>query len=146
MTRKGSLAHPGSILMALAGFAFFAYAFNVGGVQGWLDGILHGLDTQAKSHNGEVSAMFVKALPYIAVVLGSLAGIYMLMLVATLTKSLTTGKKKKPKPAKKPVAVAVAEASATPAVKPATAAAEFIRPARLAVLEKDMKPKVAVGK
>ena len=165
MTRKGLFAHPGSIILTLAGFAFFSYAFNVGGLQGLVDGLLHGADTQVRSHNGEVATMFIKAVPYIAAVLATVVVLYAVTLVFTLGKSLggSALKKKKKKAAKKPVgtletlvqvappakvATATAAANATapiPEVKSMPARAEFIRPARLNVREMDMKlvPKVA---
>lgn len=159
MTRKGLLAHPGSIVIALAGFAFFAYAFNVGGLQLWVDSLLHGADTAARSHNSEVSAMFLKALPYIAAVITTVVVLYTITLVFTLGKSLggSALKKKKKKgskkavepskvllqaapPARMEIVAASADAPAPkPEVKAAPARAEFIRPARLNVREMDMK-------
>lgn len=185
MTRKGVFAHPGSLLIGFSGFAFFAYAFDVGGLKGWVDGVLHGVDAGVRSHNGEVASWFVKAVPYFAVVGGTIASVFMLTLVVTLTKSLgASALKSKPKKKKKaqeagavpatpakvetvpvtmaakpaPKAVAepapvpkvtaapaspapVAQPSPAPLAQPSPARAEFIRPARLAVREADLKVK-----
>ena len=160
MTRKGLLAHPGSIVIALAGFAFFAYAFNVGGLQLWVDSLLHGADAAARSHNSEVSAMFMTALPYIAATITTVVVLYAITLVFTLGKSLggSALKKQKKKGSQKPVEPAkvllqtappakmAISAAPTPEVKAKPARAEFIRPARLNVREMDMKLSVTPKK
>ena len=69
LTRQGVLAHPGSLAMCFAALSFFAYVFNLGGLQTGVDGFLSGLNTTVASHNNDVATWFVRALPYIGIAL-----------------------------------------------------------------------------
>ena len=91
------------MLMAAAGCAFFAYAFNVGGLQGWIDGLLHGLDSNLKSHNSMVAAAATRWMPYIGAAFGTLVLLYMASVVVSL---LGGGKKAKKAAKQKRAAVA----------------------------------------
>jgi hypothetical protein len=68
-TPSGLRASPGSLTSGWAAMVFFAYVFNFGGLQTWMDSLLSGLDTNVRSHNNEVVRWFVEALPFFGMVL-----------------------------------------------------------------------------
>jgi hypothetical protein len=131
LTRKGALAHPGSFIVAIAGMAFFAYAFNLGGVKQYLDGVFGNFDAKMQSHNGDVTHYIVVAFPYVAVAAGALLLFFFLSVIGQAARGLF--KKPKPKRATKSAKPAAASAAAP-------AAQEVIKPMRLAIRELDMKP------
>jgi hypothetical protein len=55
--------------MGFAALSFFAYVFNMGGLQTGVDGFLSGLNTTIAAHNNDVATWFVRALPYIGIAL-----------------------------------------------------------------------------
>ena len=128
VTRKGSSGSLGVLLLLGGGLIFFCYIFNMGGLRVVLDGLFAGFDTGVRSHNAEIVPYFTSALPYLAV------GIVVILLLVVLgilgrgAESLVG--KRKPASASKHTS----GTRATP--RPA---AEFIRPARLATRELDMK-------
>ena len=87
----------GGMAVTVVGCAFFAYAFNLGGLQGSIDGVLHGADRNLKSHNGQVAAAVMVWMPYVALVFGLLVLLYMGSVAISL---LGSGPKKAKKPAK----------------------------------------------
>jgi hypothetical protein len=88
----------GGLWIAAAGCAFFAYAFNVAGVQGYVDHFLHGLDATLKAHNGDVVAAVTPAMPYVG---AGFAVLLLLFLVYILAIGGGSSKKKKPAAKKK---------------------------------------------
>jgi hypothetical protein len=93
LTRKGTLAHPGSLFVGFGALFFFAYVFNLAGLQTWLDGLFSGLDTQARSHNNQVSTFVVAALPYLGVAIGAFILIMVLMMLGRGAKSVKKRRK-----------------------------------------------------
>ena len=92
LTRKGALAHPGSLFLVFCALFFFAYVFDLAGLQTWLDGLLSGLNVQARSHNDEVANLFVAALPYLAVAFGAFL---LLMVLMTLGRGANSVRKRR---------------------------------------------------
>jgi hypothetical protein len=88
LTRKGALAHPGSLFLGFAALFFFAYVFDLAGLQSWLDGLFNALDARARSHNNQVSAFVIAALPYVAVGLGAFLLIVALMMLGRLAQKV----------------------------------------------------------
>lgn len=127
LTRKGGAVHRGGIVVSAAALTFFAYVFDLGGLQGRLNSSLKDLDRSARSHNGDVSAMVQLALPYVAVGMGVVALFFMMSLMAHFARAGST--KKKPKAAKKTVAPALAVEPVKEA-RPAVEAAVLVRPYR----------------
>jgi hypothetical protein len=127
-------------VLVLAGFLAFSYAFNLGGMQPVVDGMFSGLNASARSHNDEVAAWFPKVLPYFAFGAGGILILIMIVILARMAETLSSpGKKKKrPTPQQKPVEKPTEQQSEAP--RPAQ---EFIRPARLAIREQDLKPKAS---
>jgi hypothetical protein len=93
LTRKGKFAHPGSLFIGFGGFVFFAYVFNLGGVQTRLDNLFSGLDANLRSHNGEVARFVIAALPYLVVAFGALALFMLLSMLGRGARSLTRANK-----------------------------------------------------
>jgi len=129
LTRKGIFAHPGSFVIALAGIAFFAYAFNLGGLQRYIDGAFGRLDANVRSHNGVVARYVVIAFPYVAVAVGALFLFFILSMIGSIRSSAAPPKLKAAKGNNQP------EAASAPAAQ------EIIKPMRLPVRELDMKPR-----
>jgi len=88
LTRKGVLAHPGSLFVGFGALVFFAYVFNVGGLQTFLDGFFGGLDNSAKSHNNEVATFVIASLPYVGVALGAVVLFIVLSMLSRGAKSI----------------------------------------------------------
>ena len=87
-TKKGA---PVGILVTIGvGGLFLAYAFNAGGMQTALDGILNGANQQVHTNDAAVGAGFVAALPYIGLAMG-LAVIYVVL------RGMGIGKRKTPR-------------------------------------------------
>lgn len=128
VTRKGSNGDLGVLLLVGGGLVFFYYIFNMGGLQVFLDNLLAGVDTRVRSHNNEVVAYFTSEVPYLAVGVGVILLLVVLGIMGRGAESLVRTRKRKPAPKPK------ADMPATP--RPAQ---EFIRPARLATREMDMK-------
>jgi len=93
LTRKGALAHPGGWMLALAALGFFAYVFNLGGLQPMLDGFFGGLNQMAQSKNGDVAALVVSAVPYVEIGLGVVGAWVVLLLLRGALKSGTKAAK-----------------------------------------------------
>ncbi len=135
MTRKGLLAHPGSLGLGLAGALFVAYVFDAGGAQAKIDGLLGGLDYAAKSQSGEVAKYFIFILPVAAVLLG--AGILYIVLSAAGRMVMGPVKEKRKKEAKAAAKRAQAEALAVAGIKPKPPEGRvLVRPARLNVKDR----------
>ncbi len=92
LTRKGLLAHPGSLFIGGLALLFFAYVFNLGGLQTYLDGFFSGLDRSVRAHNNEVATMYVAALPYLGVGLGA---VVLLLLLSSLGRGAKSVKKRR---------------------------------------------------
>lgn len=93
LTRKGFLAHPGSLLLALAALGFFAYVFNFGGIQPMLDGFFGDLNQKAQAKNGDVADLVVASVPYVKIGLGVVAAWVVLLLLGRMLKSGTKAAK-----------------------------------------------------
>lgn len=130
MTRKGLLAHPGSIVMGLAGMLFVSYVYNLGGMQVALDGYLGGLDHATKSHGAEVTKYFLFVLPFAGVLIGAAILYIVLSALGSMVMSpVKEARKKKAKAAAKAAkAAAMAEHGK---VEEEPEAMAFVRPARL---------------
>ncbi len=129
VTRKGSSGSPVVLLLLTGGLVFFCYAFNMGGLQTFLDSLFAGVNTRVRSHNHEVVPYFTSALPYLAAGVGVILVLVVLGILGRAAESLVRTKKRKP--ASKPQA---------DRPEPPRPAQEFIRPARLATRELDMRP------
>jgi hypothetical protein len=66
MTRRGLLAHPGSLATTAAALAFGAYVFNIGGFQQIADSFLGGLTADIQSRNDAVVHVTLTAIPFVA--------------------------------------------------------------------------------
>lgn len=128
VTRKGSSGSVGVLLLLGGGLIFFCYIFNMGGLRVVLDGLFAGVDTSLRSHNNDVVPYFTAALPYLAVGIGVILVLVVLGVLGRGAESLVRTSKRKP--ASKP------KSDLPPTPRPAQ---EFIRPARLATRELDMK-------
>jgi len=93
LTRKGLLAHPGSLLTAFAAILFFCYVFNVGNVQTFLDGFFGGLDSRVKSHNNEVSTFVIASLPYVGVGIAAVVVFFILMALGRGARTVSKRRK-----------------------------------------------------
>ena len=133
VTRKGNGPGVGVLLLVFAGLLGFSYAFNLGGLQGFLDGFFSGIDATARSHNDQVAGFVPKVLPYVGFAIGGIVVLIVLTILGRGADSLSKPRKRKP----------------TPVVKPKESAAprpvqEFIKPVRLAIREQDLKPKTSL--
>jgi len=93
LTRRGLLAHPGILLLAVAALGFFAYVFNVEGIQPVLDGFFGGLNQTAQSKNDDVANLVVASAPYVKVGLGVVAAWVVLLVLRGAMKSGTKAAK-----------------------------------------------------
>ncbi len=135
MTRKGLLAHPGSILIGVAGMLFLAYVFNAGGMQTALDGLLGGVDASARSQGSAVTKYFLFVLPFAAILI--FAGIFYIVLSAAGRMVMSPVKEKRKKRAKAAAKHARAQALAKAGVQvEETEGRVLIRPVRLAVKDR----------
>ena len=130
VVRKGGGPGVGALVLVGAGLVAFSYAFNLGGLQVFLDGLLGGVDANARSHSNEVVALVPRVLPYVGLGISGVVVLVVLTMLGRSAESLARPRKKKSAPAEKPK-----EAEAP---RPAQ---EFIKPARLATREQDLKPK-----
>ena len=130
MTRKGLLAHPGSIVLGLGGPLFVAYVFTLGGLQVTLDAYLNGLDHATKSHGAEVTKYFLFILPFAGILIAA-AILYIVLsaLGAMMMSPMKEAKKKKAKAAAKAAKAAALAAQGVVAEEPEAMA--FVRPAKL---------------
>jgi hypothetical protein len=69
LTRKGATAHKGVLFMAAAGILVLAYAFNVGGLQVYLDQFFTNVDKSAQSQNSAVVSTIITIAPYVGAAL-----------------------------------------------------------------------------
>jgi hypothetical protein len=132
VTRKGKGPGVGVLVLVGAGLLAFSYAFNLGGLQGFLDGLFSGLNANVRSHNNEVVGLVPKVLPYVGFAIGGVVVLIVLTMLGRAAESFSKPHKPKPAPVEKP--------KEPEAPRPAQ---EFIRPARLAIREQDLKPKAA---
>ena len=132
VVRKGGGPGVGALVLVGAGLLAFSYAFNLGGLQVFLDGLLGGADANARSHSSEVVALVPRVLPYVGFAIIGVVVLVVLTMLGRSAESLAKPRNKKPAVAEKP--------KESEAPRPAQ---EFIKPARLAMREQDLKPKVS---
>ncbi len=130
VTRKGGGPGVGPLVLVGAGLLAFSYVFNLGGLQVFLDSLFSGLDANVRSHNNEVVGLVPKALPYVGFAIGGMVLLVVLTMLGRAAESLSKPRKPKPAPVEKP--------KESEALRPAQ---EFIKPARLAIREQDLKAK-----
>jgi hypothetical protein len=133
VTRKGGGSGMGAMILVLAGLVSFCYVFDLGGLKVFLDSRFSGVDANLRSHNNEVVAYVLKALPYVGFAIGGVVVLVGLTMLGRSAESLSKPRKRKPAPAEKPKESAVSEVP-----RPSQ---EFIKPVRLATREQDIKPK-----
>ena len=138
--RGGGGPGVGVFVMIGAGMLGFAYAFNLGGLQGIVDSVLKGFDAAARSHTGDVVVLAPKALPYVGYAVLGVAVLVVLLILGRLAETLASSLKPK-KRAKPPNAVKVGEAAKAEEPQAPRSAQEFVRPRRLTVREDDLLPK-----
>jgi hypothetical protein len=76
--KRGSLANPGSLIVAALGLLFVGYIFNANGLQTGIDAYFGGLNNAVQSHSPEVSGIFVRTLKLLG------AGLIAMILIALL--------------------------------------------------------------
>ena len=130
-TRKhrGPGARP--LILVGGGLIGFSYAFNLGGLQVFLDPLFAGANASVRSHNDDVVGFVPKALPYVGFAIAGVAALVVVVMIGRAAESVSI-----PRKPKLPAPVAKPKESAAPRPEQ-----EFIKPARLAIREQDMRPK-----
>ena len=130
VVRKGGGPGVGALFLVGGGLLAFSYAFNLGGLQVFLNSLLGGVDANTRSHSNQVVELVSRVLPYIGFAIGGVVVLVILTLLGRSAEFLVNPRKPKLRPVEK--------LKKSEAPRPAQ---EFIKPARLAIREQDLKKK-----
>ena len=130
----GILDHIGSLLTALVGAAFAAYVFDFHGLQTRIDGLLGSFNHAAQARGGQLTSIFVVALPVAAVLI---AGAILYILVSALSHALMAPIKEARKKKAKALVRQLQESAdkAAGVIRPASTPMVLVRPTRLNIKE-----------